>query len=76
MILEFIVTGLFIYCIALHIKVKKLEYVSKYGSPKCERNIKTLWSMSEENKEKLRAHGSRLWEVEHKAGIHPPHVNL
>ncbi len=74
-ILGFVVAGLFIYCIGLHVKLNNLEGFAKHGSPRCERNIETLWAMSEENKEKLSAHGSRLWEVEHKAGMHPPHTN-
>ncbi len=71
----YIIIGLLvIYCISLHAQIKKLKYTAKYGSPRSESNIKKLWEENEALKEKLSDHSSRLWEVEHKAGLHPPHV--
>ena len=63
-----------VYCISLHAQINKLKYTAKYGSPRSESNIKILWEENEILKEKLSDHSSRLWEVEHKAGMHPPHV--
>jgi len=67
---------LFLYCLSLHGEIKRLKYSAKYGSPRSEKNIEKLWQANEELKEKISEHNSRLWDVEHKAGMHPPHVNL
>ncbi len=76
MLTEIFLGLLFLYCISLHSKIRKLEYPAKYGSPKCEKNLESLWQKNEELKEQISGHGSRLWEVEHKAGMHSPHVIL
>jgi len=76
MITEIILGVLFLYCLSLHGQIKKLKYSAKYGSPKSEKNIEKLWHTNEELKEKISEHSSRLWEVEQKIGMHPPHVNL
>jgi len=76
MITEIILGLLFLYCVFLHAQIKKLKHSEKYGSPKSEKNIETLWQINEELKEKISEYSSRLWEVEHKVGMHPPHVNI
>lgn len=65
---------LFIYCISLNAQIKVLKYTAKYGSPRSESNINELWEVNKALKDKLSDHSSRLWEIEHKQGLHPPHV--
>jgi hypothetical protein len=74
--LEIMFGILLIYCIALNIQINRLKYFAKYGSPKCEKNISSLWSMAEESKEKINELGGRVRDLEYKEGMHPPHVQL
>lgn len=76
MVMEIIAGALFLYCLYLHTQIKRLKYFADYGSPRCEKNIESLWERAEETQEKTKELSSRMWEVEHRAGMHPPHVQI
>ncbi|MGI1668752.1 MAG: hypothetical protein K6L74_00355 [Neptuniibacter sp.] len=76
MILEIIIGMLIVYCISLNVKINRLKYPAKYGSPKCEQNISTLWKHDQEQQEKLSELSSRVRDLENQAGMHKPHVTL
>jgi hypothetical protein len=72
MVTEIILGILFLYCLALHGKIKKLTYAAQYGSPRCEKGFAVQTEKLQSLQDDLGKHSSRLWELEHKAGMHPP----
>ena len=72
MITEIILIVLFLYCLSLHGKIRKLSYAAEYGSPRCEKGFISHSAKIEALQEEVDKHKSRLWELEHKAGMHLP----
>jgi hypothetical protein len=52
--------------------MEKLSYTAEYGSPRCEKGFISHSEKIRLLKEELDKHKSKLWELERKAGMHPP----